>query len=66
MDPKFAILQVKCNKIGLEVLKKKKSRNQLGKFRDLIGFIQLFRDWATSHLANRRELVGSGTNGRFL
>jgi len=33
-----------------------KKKIQLSKFEDLTGFIQLFMNWAASHLANEKEL----------
>lgn len=45
--------------------KKKQPKFQLGKFKDLIGFINEFMNWVASHLASRGELQGTVQHGRF-
>lgn len=39
---------------------------QLNKFKDQIGFIQRFMNWAASHLTNRRELCPAVEKEMFL
>lgn len=43
-----------------------KNKIQVGKFEDLIGFIQVFMDQAISHLASGRKLQVAVQNGKFL
>lgn len=38
----------------------------MGKFEDLIGFIQVLMDKAVSHVANGRKLQVAVQNGKFL
>lgn len=48
------------------VLVSQNPQTQLSNFEDVIGFIELFMNWATSHLVSREELKVVVQNGRVL